>query len=53
MRLQRSYEKPTPIQAQAIPSSFLEGKRFTRELHKTGTGKTTAFAIRFLPKFIT
>jgi ATP-dependent RNA helicase RhlE len=39
------YEKPTPIQAQAIPH-LLEGKDLLGTA-QTGTGKTAAFAIPF------
>ena len=40
------YEKPTPIQAQAIPH-LLEGKDLLGTA-QTGTGKTAAFAIPIL-----
>ncbi len=44
--IQESYEKPTPIQAQAIPH-LLEGKDLLGTA-QTGTGKTAAFAIPIL-----
>ena len=43
---QEGYEKPTPIQAQAIPH-LLEGKDLLGTA-QTGTGKTAAFAIPIL-----
>lgn len=44
----RSYKKPTPIQAQTIPCA-LEGKDILG-LAQTGTGKTASFAIPILQK---
>ena len=44
--IQEGYEKPTPIQAQAIPH-LLEGKDLLGTA-QTGTGKTAAFAIPIL-----
>ena len=43
---QEGYEKPTPIQSQAIPH-LLEGKDLLGTA-QTGTGKTAAFAIPIL-----
>jgi len=43
------YEKPTPIQADAIPP-LLEG-RDLMGIAQTGTGKTAAFAIPMLQRF--
>ena len=42
------YEKPTPIQAQSIPS-LLEGKDLLG-IAQTGTGKTAAFALPILQR---
>lgn len=44
--IQEGYEKPTPIQSQAIPH-LLEGKDLLGTA-QTGTGKTAAFAIPIL-----
>ena len=42
------YDKPTPIQARAIPS-LLEGKDLLG-IAQTGTGKTAAFALPILER---
>ena len=42
------YEKPTPIQAQSIPS-LIAGKDLLG-IAQTGTGKTAAFALPILQK---
>jgi ATP-dependent RNA helicase RhlE len=48
---QEGYEKPTPIQAQSIPS-ILRGKDLLG-CAQTGTGKTAAFAIPILQRLST
>ena len=45
---QEGYEKPTPIQMQAIPH-VLEGKDLLG-IAQTGTGKTAAFALPILQR---
>ncbi|MCA9316223.1 MAG: DEAD/DEAH box helicase, partial [Planctomycetes bacterium] len=46
----RGYQRPTPIQAQAIPA-LLEG-RDVLGIAQTGTGKTAAFALPILDRLL-
>ena len=50
MRLsKKDYEKPTPIQSQAIPH-LLEGKDFYQGTAQTGTGKTRRLLYSYFAK---
>ena len=45
------YQKPTPIQSQAIPA-LMQGRDLVG-IAQTGTGKTAAFALPILHKLLT
>lgn len=50
---QIGFEKPTPIQEQAIPILLSEGKKDFIGLAQTGTGKTAAFGLPLIEKIDT